>query len=220
MTVCDSPKFHDRGRHSTKHGDQCRTFDGQPSTTGAAGRLTFDIRRKKLCTSLTRLVNHALTEDITSGNQSFSFSVTVNGDTNVEPNETFFVNVTNVNGANVIDGQGVGTIDNDDSSSLPNLTIDDVSIAEGNGGPTTFTFTVSLSAPAPPAGVTFSYRPEGRDGPGRYPATETRHLLKNNVSNAHQQTLPIFSVTVNGERLRPTEIAVNVPTLWAKPTTQ
>ena len=31
-------------------------------------------------------------------------NVTVNGDTAVEPNETFFVNVTNVTGANVVDG--------------------------------------------------------------------------------------------------------------------
>ena len=42
------------------------------------------------------------------------FNVTVNGDTAPEPNETFFVNVTNVTGANVGDGQGQGTILNDD----------------------------------------------------------------------------------------------------------
>src|SRR5262249_39389642 len=38
---------------------------------------------------------------------------------------------------------------------LPNLSINDVSLAEGNAGTTSFTFTVSLSAPAGPAGVTF-----------------------------------------------------------------
>ncbi len=38
----------------------------------------------------------------------------VNGDTTVEANETFYVNVTNVTGANVSDGQGLGTITNDD----------------------------------------------------------------------------------------------------------
>ena len=56
----------------------------------------------------------------------------------------------------MVDGQGVGTIQNDDSAPLPNLTIDDVSIAEGKAGTGTFTFTVSLSAPAPAAGVTFN----------------------------------------------------------------
>ena len=44
----------------------------------------------------------------------YAFNVTVNGDTTTEPNETFFVNVTNVVGANVTDGQGQGTIQNDD----------------------------------------------------------------------------------------------------------
>ena len=37
----------------------------------------------------------------------------------------------------------------------PTLTINDVSLNEGNTGATTFTFTVSLSAPAPAGGVTF-----------------------------------------------------------------
>jgi len=60
-------------------------------------------------------VSSSLTnQTIMQGNMSYTFSVTVNGDTTVEPNETFFVNVTNVTGANVTDGQGQGTIQNDD----------------------------------------------------------------------------------------------------------
>jgi predicted extracellular nuclease len=51
---------------------------------------------------------------ITAGNTSASFTVTVNGDTTPEANETFFVNVSNVTGATVSDGQGLGTITNDD----------------------------------------------------------------------------------------------------------
>src|SRR5262249_36153539 len=53
-------------------------------------------------------------QTIPEGQQTYTFNVTVNGDTGVEPNETFFVNVTNVVGANVNDGQGIGTIINDD----------------------------------------------------------------------------------------------------------
>jgi uncharacterized repeat protein (TIGR01451 family) len=49
----------------------------------------------------------------------YNFNVTVNRDTAVEPNETFFVNVTNVTGANVGDGQGQGTINNDDVTLTP-----------------------------------------------------------------------------------------------------
>lgn len=44
----------------------------------------------------------------------YNFSVTVNGDTIPEPNETFFVNVTNITGANAGDALGQGTINNDD----------------------------------------------------------------------------------------------------------
>jgi hypothetical protein len=45
-----------------------------------------------------------------------TFTVTVNGDTATEANETFFVNLTNVTGATLTDGQGQGTISNDDTS--------------------------------------------------------------------------------------------------------
>ena len=40
---------------------------------------------------------------------------------------------------------------------VPLLTINDEAIAEGNGGAKQFTFTVTLSAPAPAGGVTVYY---------------------------------------------------------------
>ncbi len=46
----------------------------------------------------------------------YNFSVTVNRDTTTEPNETFFVNLTNVTGVAAGDVQGLGTITNDDVS--------------------------------------------------------------------------------------------------------
>jgi uncharacterized repeat protein (TIGR01451 family) len=49
----------------------------------------------------------------------YNFSVTVNGDATVEPNETFFVNVTNITGAIPGDTQGQGTINNDDVTITP-----------------------------------------------------------------------------------------------------
>lgn len=56
---------------------------------------------------------------ISPGNSSATFTVTVNGDTAVEPDETFFVNVSNVSGASVSDGQGLGTITNDEVTITP-----------------------------------------------------------------------------------------------------
>ncbi|MGI6854427.1 putative Ig domain-containing protein [Mesorhizobium sp. 1B3] len=65
------------------------------------------------------------------GSSSRTVYVSVIGDTVLEPNETFFVNVTNVSGATVVKGQGVGTIIDDDDAP-PTI----ASIAP-NRGPTT-----------------------------------------------------------------------------------
>ena len=52
-------------------------------------------------------------------------TVNVNGDTANEPNETFFLNVTNVVGTGVVvvDGTGAGTIVNDDFPAVAVYTI-------------------------------------------------------------------------------------------------
>jgi len=52
----------------------------------------------------------------TSGQTSRTLSVAVNGDAKVEPAETFYINLSGAVGATIADGQGVGTITNDDSS--------------------------------------------------------------------------------------------------------
>jgi len=53
---------------------------------------------------------------IPQGAMSTTINVNVNGDTTLEQNETFFVNVSNVIGATVAKGQGTGTILNEDGS--------------------------------------------------------------------------------------------------------
>jgi hypothetical protein len=50
----------------------------------------------------------------TPGTATQPIPVTVNGDTNLEPDETFLVNLSNPVNATITDGQGVGTILNDD----------------------------------------------------------------------------------------------------------
>jgi uncharacterized repeat protein (TIGR01451 family) len=57
-------------------------------------------------------------QNIPAGNAEYTFDVTVNSDVVVEPDETFFVNVTNVTGTSVGDPQGLGTIQNDDFASI------------------------------------------------------------------------------------------------------
>src|SRR5207302_345689 len=130
------------------------------------------------------------------GQQTYNFDVTVNGDTNIESNETFFVNVTNVSGATVGDGQGTGTIQNDDS---PVLNINSVSAAEGNSGANTFSFTVTSTLPAPAAGIIFDI--QTADGSATSSSGDyVSKSLTNQTIPAGQQTYS-FDVTVNGDTL-------------------
>jgi uncharacterized repeat protein (TIGR01451 family) len=79
-------------------------------------------------------------QTIPAGETSYSFAVTVNGDTQVEADEAFAVNLTNVTGATVLDSQGQGTIVNDDAP--PPVTADVViSQVYGGGGNSGATFT-------------------------------------------------------------------------------
>jgi hypothetical protein len=77
-------------------------------------------------------------------------TVVVNGDTEVELNETFFVNLTAPTNATLADSQGLGTIVNDDGGPVilpePTLRIDDVRVLEGDSGTISAVFTVTLSA--------------------------------------------------------------------------
>jgi len=85
----------------------------------AAANVTFDIATQDntATTADNDYVANVLTgQTILAGNSSSTFDVTVNGDLTVEPNESFFVNVSNVSGGGVVvlDAQGLGTINNDD----------------------------------------------------------------------------------------------------------
>jgi predicted extracellular nuclease len=95
----------------------------------------------------------AIPADVTilDGQISATFNVEINGDTDIESDETFTVTGT----LNAISKNGTGTILDDDAPELPTLSINDVSVVEGNSGTTNASFTVSLSAPAPVGGITF-----------------------------------------------------------------
>ena len=69
--------------------------------------------------------------------------VLVNGDTVDETQETFFLDISNVTNATVNNNRGTAFINDDDG---PTISINDVSIIEGNAGTKTATFTLTLSA--------------------------------------------------------------------------
>src|SRR6185503_2572144 len=79
-----------------------------------------------------------------AGETSKTITVNVKGDTRAEPPEWFVVLLKNPTGAKVA-GNAAGHVIDDDQA--PGLSIDDVSIKEGNGGTTPAVFTVTLDAP-------------------------------------------------------------------------
>lgn len=79
---------------------------------------------------------------------------------------------------------------------LPNLTINDVAQNEGNSGTVTFSFTVSLSAPAPVGGVTFDIATA--DGTATAPGDYTSRSLTG-VTIPEGSTTYTFDVQVNGD---------------------
>ena len=70
-----------------------------------------------------------------------TITVLVNGDTVVEPNETFTVHLSNASNATIAVADGTGTITNDDPA--PSFSIDNVTQYEGNAGTTPYVFTVT-----------------------------------------------------------------------------
>ena len=142
---------------------------------------------------------------IPAGQTSRTFSVTLNGDTAVESNETFTVNVSNVVGATVADGQAIGTIVNDDTLSL---SIADVSVTEGNSGTKLATFTVMLSGTSPNA---VSYSIATANGTALSGSDYLASSLAGQIIAAGQTTRT-FSVTIMGDAAVETNetFAVNI----------
>ncbi len=90
-------------------------------------------------TGSVRFAGHKLTRTL---------SVTIVGDAFDEPDETFFVELTKATGATIDDGEGVGTILDDDAP--PTVQVpSSLSVPEGQTGDTTFaSIDVTLSAPS------------------------------------------------------------------------
>ena len=84
------------------------------------------------------------------GQTTRTVTVVVNGDALDEGDETFNVNLSGASGATIGDGIGVGTITDDDP--LPALSINDVTVTEGDTGTVAATFTIGLSAAERPDG--------------------------------------------------------------------
>ncbi len=89
-------------------------------------------------------VAQSINQTIPAGSTSATFTVVVNGDSTFESNETFNVNVSNVSGATVTDGQAVGSITNDDAASACGTPATKISAIQGNGSSVSSTSATSI----------------------------------------------------------------------------
>jgi hypothetical protein len=135
------------------------------------------------------------TLSIPAGQTRGTITVLVIGDRLPEPNETFFVNLSGATNATIADGQGIGTIlDNE-----PGISISDVTRLEGKRNKTTlFTFTVTLSVPYDQP-VTVSFRTANgtaTTGDGDYVART------GTLTFAPSQTTKTITIEVKGDSKR------------------
>lgn len=106
-------------------------------------------------TSGSDFTNRSGTLTFTPGQLTKTFTVPVIGDTTVEPNETFLVNLTTPTNATIFDGQGVGTIIDNDSV-IPTFQFSLPSYTSTEGGSTTTVTITRVGTLTNPSTVQFS----------------------------------------------------------------
>ena len=134
------------------------------------------------------------TLNFAAGQATQTVSVTINGDTTVEANETFFVNLSNAtNGGIILDAQGLGTISNDDATpAVGNISIGDVTVSEGNAGTKTASFTVSHSGSE-------AFAVDFATANGTATASSDYVAAAGTLNFAAGQATQTVSVTINGD---------------------
>ncbi|MFQ5440877.1 MAG: Calx-beta domain-containing protein [Nitrosopumilaceae archaeon] len=138
-----------------------------------------------------------------SGQLTQTVTVPVNGDTTIELNETFNVNLSNCVGCTIVNGIGVGTITNDD---LPIVTIDNVTQVEGNTGTANFVFNVTRSSNVGAMSVDFQTADNTAISPSDYTSLPLTTL---NFVNGGVLSKTV-TVSVNGDLAVETDETFNV----------
>jgi hypothetical protein len=141
------------------------------------------------------------------GTTTQQITVPVIGDLLDEPNETFVVNLSGATNATIAAGQGVGTIVDDDPA--PSLSLNDVSVTEGNTGTTNAVFTVTLSAASgQPVTVNYATANGTATAPADYtaasgtltftPGTTTQQITVAVVGDVVAESNETFTVNLSG----------------------
>jgi hypothetical protein len=137
---------------------------------------------------------------IASGTSSGTINVPVIGDTSVEGNETFTLTLSNPTNATLgTASQATGTILNDDAA-LPDATIANASIIEGNSGTSNLAFTVTLSSTAPgPVDVNYATSDGTATAGSDYTATSGTLTIASGTSSGTISVPVIGDTVVEGD---------------------
>ena len=142
-------------------------------------------------TDHTALVAGTLT--FAPGDTTKTFGVSVNGDTDEEPNETVVATLSGATNATLSTATGTGTIVNDDGVLI---SIDSPSVTEGDGGSETMTFTATLST-ASTEQVTVDYADAGTGTAAS--GTDYTAITGGTLTFAAGTTSQTFDVSVTGD---------------------
>ena len=137
-----------------------------------------------------------------AGQTSKTVPVTIFGDTLVEGDEALFFQLENPTGATISNNFAFVTILNDDTATLPTLSINDVGTTEGNSGTKTLTFTITRSGPTTGTS-TVKYNTGGNtatSGDNDYTGTN------GTVTFSAGQTSKTIAITIKGDiKVEPNE---------------
>ncbi|GGA87975.1 hypothetical protein GCM10011521_28010 [Arenimonas soli] len=115
-------------------------------SAAAAGPVSVSLATASASATHTDYVPRSFSILIPAGQTAVPLDVGVRGDTLVEPDEVFALNILSASGAGIAKGQGVATILSDDP--VPTLSIPDFSIEEGDDGIREAVLTATLSHPS------------------------------------------------------------------------
>jgi uncharacterized protein len=118
---------------------------------------------------------------------------------NIANGATFYIRWTDLNASGTDDGLAVDdfSLTAHAGATQPVISINNVTMAEGNSGPTIFTFTVSLSVAAGPGGVTYNIATADNTATDADNDYEPISLTGENIPEGG--TSKIYNITVNGD---------------------
>lgn len=135
-----------------------------------------------------------------AGDISKPITIQVIGNTSIEPNEEFRVRLSNAIGATLLPANedGIGIILNDDG--IPRISINDITINEGNSGTSTAQFTVSLTQTSGSV-VTVNFASANGNSPNAANAGTDYIANSGLVSIPSGQISAPISITINGDTI-------------------